>query len=353
MIIQNIENMLFRKVAPFTIRHIKRPNLRSKDQVARKVFDQTAREFQAAPPITLHFPDPLLMAGIWSIIRESFIVNAKERAVHEAVAAAVSYLNECPYCVDVHTAMHASASGNKHLPVKEHKNHDPKVAHAYKWASATLSPQSDDLKHVQIAVADVPQVFGTAIAFHYTNRMVNIFLDKAPMPMPAASSGVMRAFSRASLRFFGKRIVKLDGAPGDFITDPGTIELPSEFSWASSNPNVAGSFIRFAHAAEAAGREALHEDVRSLVIAHLNQWNGEQTDLGRGWLEDLIAPLDPGLKPSAQLALLTARASWQVDNKIISDFKKINPEEKALVQATGWAAFAAVRRISSWLPMPS
>lgn len=353
MIIEKIENQLFRKVAPFTIRHIKRPDLNSKEPLVKRVFDQAGREFQAAPPITLHFPDPSLMAGIWSATRESFIINANGRAMREAVAAAVSELNECPYCVDVHTAMHASANGSRHLPDSNSDSDNSSVARAYKWALSTLDPDSPLLQYPQIAIADTPQVFGTAICFHYTNRMVNIFLDKAPMPMPAASSKFMRAFSRASLRFFGKRMVKLDGVPGDYIMEAENVVLPEEFSWAHSNPYVAGGLLRFSHAAEMAGSEAVHKDIQELVLLHLDAWNGEQVGLGRGWVEELILPLDKKLQPAGRLALLAARASWQVDKEIIREFRQFNEGDKALIQVAGWASYAAVKKISGWFNTPT
>ncbi len=353
MLIENVENQLFRKVAPFTIRHIKRPDLYTNDPLAERVFDQAGREFQAAPPITLHSPDQLLMAGVWSATRECFIINADGRAMREAVAAAVSQLNECPYCVDVHTAMHASANGGHPLSKKKSANDNSPIDRAYKWALATLEPGSPLLQNPQISAADIPQIFGTAICFHYTNRMVNIFLDRAPMPMPAAGSKFMRAFSRASLRFFGRRIVKLDGEPGDFIMEADDAVLPEEFSWAHSNPHVAGGLLRFSHAAEMAGDEAVPKEVQELVRSHLNTWNGEQVELGRGWLENLVQPLDKKLQPSARLAILAARASWQVDKKIVREFRQFHEGDKALIQVAGWASYAAVKRISGWLIAPT
>ncbi len=349
MILHAVENLLFRKVAPFTIRHIKRPDLNVDDALAAKVLEQASREFQTAPPVTLHLPDPLLLAGVWGLMRESFVVHSRGRMVREVVAAAVSKLNECPYCVDVHASMHLSAGG-KHSAL----NNDLGVgstpsAIAYQWASATLNPGSKVITEGKISPEDRPQIFGTAICFHFINRMVNIFLDSAPMPMPAANSRVMRSFSRASLRIFGKRMVGLDVLPGDFIIENPNMALPLEFAWSNADPDVAGSLVRFTYAAERAGKEALHDDVRLLVTDHLNEWHGEQPGLGRSWVEDLVGHLDESLMPSARLALLAARASWQIDKQVIREFRAIIDDDRALIQVAGWASFAAVRRIASWL----
>jgi AhpD family alkylhydroperoxidase len=74
------------------------------------VYQQMQTDFLPVPPLTLHSPVPQLMAGAWSIIRETLYTGQVDRALKEAVAATVSKTNACPYCVDVHTSMlHATA----------------------------------------------------------------------------------------------------------------------------------------------------------------------------------------------------------------------------------------------------
>ena len=105
MLKQLIENQIFHKAAPQAIRYIRKPDLATDDRLSKKILDQVAREFQLVPPITLHLGDPELMAGVWGISRESFIVNSTDRMRREAIAAAISILNQCPYCVTVHQSM--------------------------------------------------------------------------------------------------------------------------------------------------------------------------------------------------------------------------------------------------------
>lgn len=349
MVMQAIENYLFRKVAPFTIRYIQRPDLGTDDVLARKVLEQASREFQVAPPLTLHQADPLLMAGVWSMMREGFVVHAEGRVIREAVAAAVSEINECPYCVDVHSSMHKSAGSEKDILDGALKAGSSLEELAYQWALATLSPDSKTILEPKIPPNEVPQIYATAICFHFINRMVNIFLDEAPMPMPAANSKFMRSFSRVSLKFFGKRMVKLDGKPGEYIFNNVQPELPPEFAWAKTDSNVAGGLARFAYAAEQAGKQALHENVRALVLSHLKDWQGESPGLSRSWTNSLVDQLDDELKPSARLALLAARSPWQIDKQIINHYREITGDDKSLVQVAGWASYAAVKRIAGWL----
>ncbi len=81
MLMQKIENLIFRKAAPMAIDHLAQPDLATKEPLTRKVLDQALREFQLAPPITLHISDPKLLAGIWSATRETYVVNVKGRAM--------------------------------------------------------------------------------------------------------------------------------------------------------------------------------------------------------------------------------------------------------------------------------
>jgi hypothetical protein len=126
--------------------------------------------------------------------------------------------------------------------------------------------------------------------------------------------------------------------PGDFLTH-GDRALPAEFAWAASDANVAGGLSRFAAAAQAAGHESVAPDVQALVRDHVEKWRGEPPPLG----------FAAGLKPSARLALLTALASYQVDKKLVMDFRKEGGSERDLINLTAWAAYKAAKRIASWL----
>src|SRR5262249_9144287 len=71
-----------------------------------RVYVQVEQEFGVlAPPIALHSPSPETMAAAWLMLRESMLApGLVGRAHKEAIAAAVSLGNTCPYCVTVHGA---------------------------------------------------------------------------------------------------------------------------------------------------------------------------------------------------------------------------------------------------------
>src|ERR1700735_4058374 len=70
------------------------------------VYAQVERDFgMLAPPVALHSPAPWPLAASWMMLRETLLTGLADRAAREAVAAAVSLGNSCPYCVQVHTSV--------------------------------------------------------------------------------------------------------------------------------------------------------------------------------------------------------------------------------------------------------
>src|SRR5262245_63876738 len=63
-----------------------------------EVYRQMQADFLPIPLLTLHSPMPEVMAGVWSILRESLLAGQVDRARKEVMAATVSKINECPFC---------------------------------------------------------------------------------------------------------------------------------------------------------------------------------------------------------------------------------------------------------------
>ncbi len=285
--------------------------------------------------------------------RESLVAGGLDRSKREAIAAATAQINECPYCVDVHTTM-LHGSGESRLAKTMLKGDD--VDHGdggwprlIEWAKATSTPSAEVLREPPFSPEDAPQMIGTAVAFHYINRMVNVFLEDSPLPLPS----ILRRLKGTAGRFagwaFGRRLMGISVEPGNAAFSVLEATLPSEFEWAKSNPSVADAFATFAAVAEEAGRQALPEEVRRVVIEEVGKWTGTQPPFGRQWIDDPIATLTPTQRPAATLALLTALASYRVGDAEIAAFRKESPDDASLVGATAWASYVAVRRISTWI----
>src|SRR5262249_28813966 len=91
------------------------------------------------------------------------------------------------------------------------------------------------------------------------------------------------------------------------------------------------------------------EEARATVLEHVGRWRGEAMGPSRAWVEDAILPVAEHVRPAARLALLVALASYQVDDEVVSSFRKQSPSDEALLGTVAWAAFTAARRVGTWL----
>lgn len=357
MIAECIERKYFRDSAPQRIHYITPIPQDEADGLVADVYQQMTRDFQAVPPITIHSPVPTILAAVWGICRESLMAGPVNRSEREAVAAAVSTINECPFCVDVHTTM--LHGGTEHMLAKRLLNGNvdnlplSRTGRIVEWALAGHSPDAEIIESPPFSEEEAPEFIGTAVAFHYINRMVNIFLDDTPIPVPSFLKWLKAPLGRLAGSLFGKRILGLSVEPGDSLSLLPDAPLPDEFSWAKSNPTVAGAFARFAAVINEAGQSVVPVRVRAIVQEHVDSWSGEDLGMSRQWVEDTVADLSDDEKASGRLALLAALASYQVDEHVIGEFRKHFPTDEQLISTAAWASFVAAKRIGSWLRSPS
>jgi AhpD family alkylhydroperoxidase len=315
------------------------------------VYQQLQADFMPAPLVVLHSPAPEVMASVWSILRETLLAGSVNRAHKELVAAVVSKANTCPYCVDAHTTMlHASSSHNVvNAILSGHYDSitDPQHQRLIQWV---VSHQTEVTPHElpPFSRDEAPEIIGTAIAFHYINRMVNIFLGDSLLPVPSALKGVTRRLVGTAA---GKRLVPSLEA-GRSLAFISRVPLPDDFSWAAANPTVARAFAGWIDAVETAGERVLPELVRELVCKRGALWKGEPMGISRRWVDEAVAPLKLEYQPAARLALLTAFASYQVDASTIEAFRAQYPDDVQLIAATAWASLTAARRVSVWMAAP-
>ena len=88
------------------IKHIQSVGENVSDPLVLEVFNQIKRDFgEIVEPFSVHSSFPKLLAGVWIASREAELVGIVPRSHKEAIAATVSALNSCPYCIDAHTIM--------------------------------------------------------------------------------------------------------------------------------------------------------------------------------------------------------------------------------------------------------
>jgi AhpD family alkylhydroperoxidase len=338
--LQLLDKLLFYKIAPRQVRYLRPLDYGRAEGLAAATIEQMEQDFVVGPPITVHLCNPELMAGVWSMARECLAAGQKRRALGEVVASAVSRLNTCTYCDDIHSSMLYSFR----LPSFE----ATETQALADWAGATLSPGSELLATPPFPTEEVPQFYGAAVCFHYLNRMVNVFLD--PSPFLISGNGWLK---KSAIGIAGKtlrpRLRNQILDPGRFLNEVPAIPLPGDFAWAAPNPLISGGILRFISAAQQAGIESVEPQVRACVLNHMERWQGEAPGLSRQWVEQAVAPLDDDHRPAARLALLTARAAWQVDEQVVADFRRRQSSDRDFINLTSWASYVATRRIASWL----
>jgi AhpD family alkylhydroperoxidase len=319
-----------------------------------EVYAQARREFGLLPPIPLHSPVPRLLAGAWCVLRETLLAGRVGRPVKEALAAAVSHLNRCPYCIDAHTLM-LEAAGERDAARalaggKPGVLSDEGLREVVAWGAAHRSPGTAPLSRAPFPAADTSEMIGTAMAFHYINRMAHVFLPESAYPLPPAvhwvywARGWMRKL--AAGRF--KALVSARRVPGESLALLEPAELPADLPWARGNPNVAGAFARFAAAVEKAVQDALPEGVRERVVERLAAWDG--TDPGFGGLsEEELDGIPREERAAGRLALLTAFASYRVDGAVIAAYRARRPADSQLLGAVSWVSYVAARQVGQWL----
>jgi len=342
---KHVSNSVFRYIEPVE-------SAKASGLVAH-VYTQAKEDMGLVPivpePFAMHSPAPEILAGAWGVFRESLLAGRVRRGVKEAVATAVSESNACPWCVDAHSiVLYATGDGAAVKAVLRHDPHqalETEMQAVVRWASSTRNPTAHILADPPFASQDAAEMIGTAVTFHYLNRMVNILLVRTTLPRNPLVKGAMT-------RTFGwlyTRSARKTHPPGAALALLPAAPLPTDLAWAELAPNVAGAFARFAAVVEEAGTAVLSPEVRALIHRHLQAWRGEDPGLSRKWVEQAVEGLDQAAQAEARLALLAALASHQVDEQVIEAFRALHSADSDLVGALAWASFAAARRIGAWI----
>ncbi|PZF92518.1 alkylhydroperoxidase [Micromonospora deserti] len=310
------------------------------------VYHQVERDFgMLAPPVSLHSPAPSVLAACWVVLRETLVAAGRvDRAAREAVAAAVSAANACPYCQEVHSATMAGLAGPA-----AHASADTRLARVAGWARDSTDRAAARHAELPVPADQAAELVGVALAFHYLNRMVNVFLDASPIPATVPASvrgGVRRIFGRLMAR-----PARRDRPAGAALRLLPAAPPPADLAWAAGTPTMADALARAAAAIDAAGRRSVPPAVRDLVTARLAEWDGQPTGLSRAWVGDAVRDLPAAERPAGRLALLTALAAYQVDDDVVDGVRAAGADDAALVELTAWASMAAARRAVSWIPL--
>jgi AhpD family alkylhydroperoxidase len=315
--------------------------------LAGDVYRQIKRDFGAlVDPFTVHSISPRLMAAVWGACRESELVGVVPREVKETVAVTISRANDVSFCVDAHVVMlHAlRAHGVARSLTHDRLDRLPQGTRAAcEWSRATVRRASADVPYSDREAAEM---IGTAVFFHYMNRVAAVLLDDTPLPF---SQPWMKGFlSRAAGWYFSfaARRFKAPGASLVFLPDA---KLPDDMAWAAASETLTGAWARFAREIDRIGQATLSDKTRSLANDCIDEWHAGGMAANGELVDEFVARANSNERAAARLVLLTAIAPHTVDAAVIHDFTASHREQDELLHAISWASFAAARRIGAKL----
>lgn len=330
------------------VRHVTPVAPDAADGPVARVYGQMADDFGVlAPPVLLHSPAPDVLRACWLMLRETLLAEGLVgRDAKEVVAAAVSESNRCPYCVEVHGATAAGLLGDAGgwLTAGVGGIGDPRLRALADWARHSGDDGPARRRPAPFPAEHGPELIGVAVAFHYLNRMVSVFLQDSPLPPTPA--GVRASVRRTAARIMGA-LARTGRPPGRSLELLPPAPPEADLAWAVGQPHVAAAFARAGQAVRRAGAAALPEHVRRRVLAGVA--DPPPPGPGGRWFDAAVAELSPPERPAARLALLTALAPYRVTDADVAACRDGGADDAALVAITAWASLAAARRIGARL----
>jgi AhpD family alkylhydroperoxidase len=304
-----------------------------------EVYAQLSRDFGIDEPVTFVVLSsvPELLAPTWALMRESLIAGPGGRTGKELAALGVSLANKCPFCVDAHTVL-LHATGDHALAERLARGEQPQNeehARVLEWGKRTRVPGSLTLEPCPFPREHAPGYLGTALAFHFINRIVSALLTENLLPGNAQRFRPVRSLAGRTLA----RTVRRPARPGAALAlldlpDPG--ESPA---WADGTP-VGLAYAALLRAAMAGGGQ-LDADDQDLVEEALQDWDGAHPPLAPDTFPDRSE------RPGARLALLAALAPYRVTDEDVAAWRRPEHTDRDLVQLAAYGAFLAVDRIES------
>ncbi|MFC8780633.1 carboxymuconolactone decarboxylase family protein [Streptomyces nigra] len=313
---------------------------RSATGTVAEAYAQIRHDFGISDPSTFVVlsSTPELLASAWALMRESLIAGPGGRTGKELVALGVSLANRCPFCVDAHTVL-LHATGDHALAERLARGETPADethARLVEWGRRTREPGAP-LEPYPFPSEDLPGYLGTALSFHFINRIASALLAENLLPGGAQRFRAVRSVVGRSLA----RTVRRTARPGASLMLLDPVDAGESPAWAGGTP-VGVAYAALLRAAMR-GAALLGTDEHEVVEAALQDWDGSHPPLtGDGFP-------DRREHPGARLALLAALAPYRITEEDVAAWRTREHSDHCLVHLVAYGAFVAVDRIESSL----
>lgn len=298
--------------------------------VVADVYAQLATDFgiKDATTFVVLSASPPLLTATWALMRESLLAGHASRTGKELVAAGVSLANRCPFCATAHAVL-LHATGDHRLAetvLRSDEPEDPEERRLLAWGKDMSTP-------LPFAAQEVAEYAGSALAFHFINRVVSSLLTEQMLPGGLERYRLVRSTAGRSLAATVRRQLR-SGVSLPLLKTSG--EAPV---WAGDSP--VGPAYGALRTAAFQGAGSLSDEDAAFVRESVAGWDGV-TPL------PLTGPLpDRTDRPGARLALLAARAPYRITDEDVAAWRVPPFTDRALVHLVAFGAMCAVERVAA------
>lgn len=283
-------------------------------------------------------PAPAVLAGTWALLRESLLAGPGSRTGREVVALGVSLANRCPFCVAAHTTL-LHATGDHRLAETVAAGGvpaDPEHAALLRWAKDRRVP-------APFPADQAPAYVGTALTFHFVNRIASSLLTENLLPGNLQKSRLVRSVGGRAM----SRTVRRQLPPGAGLDVLDGLPSSTEPAWAAGTP--VGTAYATLMAVAGTGGELLGEAARTAVTEAVAAWDGEHPPMGGDRLSGPLAGVPDDERPAARLALLAALAPYRVTDADVAAWRGAATTDEDLVRLVAFGAATATRHVEAAL----
>lgn len=351
MLPAKIRFWLFDYLSTKPMRYVSAVPTRQAEGLTREVYDMIREDFFKNGSLTSRSKVPELMAAIWTGGRESMLVEDKvDRTTKDAISAVLSQINYCPYCEDMLVSL-VHAGGEHNAAQDIFKQNDLQAADALmrerlEWVRAIATPGSDDIPPTPFTAEQLPEVIGTLMGMSDINRFSHVVMEDSPVDAPFG----VRTIKAALLRIFGselkvtRQVALIHGRSLPLLP---AAPLPHDMQWARPNPRIADAVSRWTAAVNREVASVVSAEVQWVVAEALDRWNGEQMPISRSWVDAEVGGLSGDELAIARLAIILAKAPYQVDEGLAEAVLQYNPDEERFIRILAWASFTAARKFAA------
>jgi len=341
---------LFEILSLKTMRYVHAIPRRKATGLVAQVYDMIEGDFFINGSLLSRSRVPALLAGIWTAGRESVLVDDHlDRTTKEAMNAVLSQVNDCPYCGDMLISLvHAGGIHDAASSIfAEDEGHitNPTLRKRLSWVKSIATPGSRMDLPVPFTAEELPEAIAALMAMSDINRFSHVVMDGSPVTAPFG----IHCVKAAALRLFGDQLKATHVkplTPGRALSLLPPALLPADMQWAAPNPRIADALARWTAAVERETVGIVSMDVQELVTRNLQHWNGELMPLSRGWVNPEVGALTGRGRAIARLALVLAKAPYQVDESLVEDVLVEDRREESFIRILSWASFCGARRFA-------